>query len=163
MSRNAEVMVKLEEVRTTVFQRQYLQTRLSDIFLSIAKERPDSFYTKRFPKEKIESLVFFFDNGIDPDPHFSGVILGRLFVDEKNNLSLATWPLEKEIESEPLPWRKEILYPAVETIEPSFFGKTQKEKFSWETHWQKGEVTPPLMVRIELKTKEQKTSFAWFL
>ncbi|MDE3055187.1 MAG: hypothetical protein KGI80_00605 [Verrucomicrobiota bacterium] len=161
MATHAAVTVRLEKIREEALQRQHLQMRLSDLFLTLAKERPPSFYTQAFPDAKEESIVLVFDNGVDPDPRFSGTILGRIFVDSKGNLSLAMWPLEKG--DALLPWRKEILYSSVQKADFTFFGRSQQETFVWDTHWSKERPSPPYMIRLKLEKNQETTSFAWIL
>lgn len=128
--------------------RGYLQTRLQSILTSIDRGSPDPyFYTQQFEKEKTLSLFVIFDNGIDPEPAFSGSIMGRIYLDSKKTLSLDTWPLTQGKND---PWRKEILLPHVKDFEFEFLGAIsasehgKKESlrlinanYAWRSQWPK--------------------------
>lgn len=118
------------------------------------------FYTKQFEKETHPSLIAIFDNGIDPDPAFSGPIIGRIYLDRDKNLSLATWPLTKDKNR---PWRKEILFPHVSDFEFEFLGEQSaaehgtKEnsrpitaKYAWKSTWPKAVHMVPGIIRLTL-------------
>ena len=158
MQRSSQLETKIETARTHLLERQHLQARLQDLFLSMTK-----LYTKRFPKEKCDSLVMTFDNGIDPEPHFSGQVLGRIFLDEQKNLCLGLWPIEK-INSKN-PWRKEILFSQVENFAFSFFENTPEidKKHLWTAHWKQETRKLPCMARLSLSQKENPLVFAFFL
>ncbi|HSX10106.1 MAG TPA: hypothetical protein VLF94_00095 [Chlamydiales bacterium] len=144
-----------------ITSRGHLQTRLQNVFSSISHDSLDApLYTKQFDKEREPSLVATFDNGIDPEPAFSGAILAKLYLDEEHNLSLATWPLDK---AKNPPWRKEILLSHVESFTLEFLGKNsasehgKREKirpinanFAWRTLWSKSESEVPSIIRLSV-------------
>ncbi len=155
---SVKVEKKLEAARTEILSRQYLQTRLESILIGIYRTAANSpFYTKQFADEKNLSLVAIFDNGIDPDPAFCGAIMGRIYIDEEQNLNLATWPLEK---SPQRPWRKEVLLSQVTRFEVEFLGQKkegQKEKtkpvnatLEWSPRWPKSRTDMPTTVRLSI-------------
>lgn len=163
---------KLEIVRTLSSKKGHLQTRMQSILSSVDRSLNNPFYTKQFPKEDHLSLIIQFDNGIDPDPAFSGSVLGRIYLDEKNNLSLVIWPLSKEIKT----WRSEILFPKVKKFSFEFLGpNTAPEKnetlrpitpnLAWRNHWPKSINTPPTIVRFTLHEEGTKNEerFAFIL
>lgn len=119
---------KISEARSALYQRQHFQTRISSLLNSIAPRSSiapspgSSFYTLN---EKIPSLVAIFDNGIDPDPLFSGPILGKIYIDAGSNLTLALWPLEKTGKNL---YRKEILLSGVENMRFQFLAKKIRSK-----------------------------------
>ncbi|PIS02321.1 MAG: hypothetical protein COT85_06020 [Chlamydiae bacterium CG10_big_fil_rev_8_21_14_0_10_42_34] len=145
-----------------VSHRGHLQARLQTIFSSIDRGSIQPyFYTKQFGKEKTPSVVAIFDNGIDPDPAYSGSVLGRIFLDAENNLSCAMWPLGKE---KNLPWRTEILLPNVEDFEFEFLGKNSATKpgkkerirpingdLAWRTSWPKSQKSVPSIIRLSIQ------------
>jgi len=146
---------KMGKIRTSILERQHLSSRLQGIFLS---SKESSFYSKPFPEEKKESLVLIFDNGIDPEPAFSGQILARLFLDSKKRLVLATWPLEKKKKA----WRKEILLTNVEDFRLFFLDPT-KEEVSWLDRLSKEKGISPPIIRLFVKQNGHPLSFAFFL
>jgi hypothetical protein len=159
-----------------ISNRAHLQTRLQAVFSTIDRGTSEPyFYTQQFGKEKTESLVAIFNNGIDLDPTYSGSIVGRIFLDSKNNLCFAARPLGKE---EDHSWRTEILIPHVDCFEFEFLGKNsatehgKKEKvrpinneIAWRGRWPQSEGGIPSMIRLTIKENKQKAplQFAFIL
>ncbi len=120
------------------------------------------------------NLILIFDNGIDPDPAFSGSILGKIFVDDSHNFCLATWPLHQD---KNLLWRKEVLFPHVESFEFEFLGENATEHgkkeaikpinatLAWRTHWPKSPQKMPSIVRLKIEEEKEKEplQFAFIL
>lgn len=171
---SAKIEKKLDQARMATSARTHLQTRLQNILSSISIGVADgSLYTKQFEKEKFPSLVTIFDNGIDPDPAYSGSITGRIYLDEEKNLCLATWPLD---ENKNRPWRKEILLSHIDGFEFEFLGKKsatehgKKEKIkpitpnlAWRTAWPKTPEEVPSIIRLSVQQKKQNLYFAFLL
>lgn len=144
---------KLDTARMCIAARGHLQTRLQTIFTSLDQK---TFYTKTFDKEKTSSLVFRFDNGIDPDPDFSGLILGRIYLDPEHNLRLAMWPATEE---KVRPWRSEILQKNVKSFEFAFLGPNNGSKentipitpnHAWLSEWAKSLGKVPSTIRLKI-------------
>lgn len=164
---SSKIEKKLDQARMAITARGHLQTRLQSILSSVSHHSLEaSLYTDTFDKEKQPSLVAYFDNGIDPDPAFSGAVLGRLFLDESHNLSLAIWPLDK---NKAHLWRNEILMSGIESYEFAFLGRNsapeqkKKEKiepingaFAWRSLWAKSESRVPSMIRLTLQEERAK-------
>jgi hypothetical protein len=165
---------KVDGARQALYQRQHLQMRLSTILnamvprSSIAQPKGASFYTV---EEKLPGFVAIFDNGIDPDPLFSGPILGKVFLDTDGNLSLALWPLEK---TEKKCYRKEILLPNVQKMRFQFLAKKSLQQpdsqalsinstLEWRTNWPKNRWDLPSMIRLVIQQDGQETGFAYAL
>ncbi len=147
---------KVDNAREKVLERQHLQLRLQDILMGLTGEaHSSSLYTQSFPNEKIESLVVNFDNGIDLDPSFSGKLIGRLFLDEKNNLSFVYWPEEKGKESI---WRQETLLSDVSSCTLSFLNpdidKETKSCSLWLERWPKEKEGIPSIIRMAITQKD---------
>lgn len=84
--------------RTSVHQKKqeavlehliYLKTLLHKS-LGQAVTKPKPYYFQ----QKEGTLFFTFDNGIDPDPSFSSIIKGQLYINEKDEFILEMSPLE---------------------------------------------------------------------
>jgi hypothetical protein len=173
---SAKIEKKLDTARLAISNRGHLQTRLQTILTSIDRGSMDPFfYTKQFEKEKNLSLIAIFDNGIDPDPQFSGSILARIYLDPEKNLCLATWPLTKEKNR---PWRKEILFPNVKDFEFEFLGEKSasehgiKEnsrpitaKLAWKSNWAKTTHEVPGIIRLTLfeESSDKPLRYAFIL
>jgi len=128
-----------EKVESNAFQLRYLENRLMDVLpKSIAsndKQKDFFFFTgtssDAFNKQGNPFLVFTFDNCVNlVDPQFSNHVLGRIFIDNEDNLSLAITPSTKRWqEDKPILLKREILMEGVESVRFSFFvahGKNRK-------------------------------------
>ncbi len=154
MKQNLIVEKKMDQTRHLVLERQALQNRIQDLLLSIRSDTASSFYTQIFPKETHPSLILIFDHGVDPDPLFSGSIIGRLFIDENHNLSLALWPNDPDKKQY---FRKEVLLSNVSDFSMEFLN----ESF-WKSSWPKTEKIPSLL-RISLTHNHLRLQFAFIL
>lgn len=75
-----------------------------------------------FFTENANSLVFTFNNGVDRDPRFSNVVLGKIFLDSSNCLCLAIRPLPSRWKNfSPADIRKEILLENVSAVHFIFY------------------------------------------
>ncbi|MES2273828.1 MAG: hypothetical protein V4487_06515 [Chlamydiota bacterium] len=165
---STKVEKKLEQARNEITARQHLQMRLQSVFSGISRETEFSpLYSKFFADGKKDSLIAIFDNGIDPDPAFSGPVIGRIYVDSTKNLSLAIWPIEKGKKGV---WRKEILLPSVGVFEFEFLAEKKggepdkKEKtrsvnttIEWKSRWPKNRMDAPSIIRLILTQENQKS------
>ncbi len=158
MARSAEFETKIDRARKELLERQGLQTRLQDLFLSADSS---SLYTKKLPGDEKESLIAIFDNGIDPDPVFSGKVMARVYLDGDRNLSLALWPHDPG-EKKNRPWRNEILLTNVDDCEFLFFGKAPSQEFAWESRWPSNRKENPSMVRLRVQLNRNPLSYAFF-
>ncbi len=169
---SAKIEKKLDTTRMLVSKRSYLQIRLQSVLSSIDRSTLNPcFYTKMFEKEKKVSLIVQFDNGIDPEPAFSGTLIGRIYLDSEKNLNLATWPLTQEKNP---PWRNEILYSNIKDFEFEFLGSaTDPEKnesmraitpnFAWRTRWPKSIGAIPGIVRLTLHVEKEQDPIRYAL
>jgi hypothetical protein len=86
-----------EKAQANSFHMRYVESRLGFIFQRIIHEKKGKFFFYTQPPQnefsKMSSLIFTYDNEVRLDPHFSGDVLGRLYVDFNHRLVLATWPL----------------------------------------------------------------------
>jgi prepilin-type N-terminal cleavage/methylation domain-containing protein len=165
---------KISDARLVLNQRQQLQIRLTRLFTSIVPRSSmppsdiSSFYTLN---EKTASLVAIFDNGIDPDPLFSGPVLGKLFIDEQSNLTLALWPLDKK---ENHLYRTEMLLPHVQNMHFQFLAKKGLQEndptsipinasLEWRFNWPKNRWDIPSIIRVVIQQERQEIGFAFML
>ena len=151
---------KLDIANAKVIERAHLYTRLTQIFPGVPTAASElkkvGLYTTKVKGEKADSLVFFYDNGIDPDPKFSGIVLGRLSLIDQE-LSLLTWPLNEKKH-----FRKEILMNKVQDLSYQFFTSSE-EGFFWTKKWLKESSSLPPMIKISLMQDEEPLDFAFFL
>ena len=158
---------KIQKTSTQIFQKQKFHNLIQDYHISIANapELP-SFYTKKFGKEKCDSLVFLLDHGIDPNPEFCGIILTKIFLDHESNLSICFWPLleDKKISTT---WRMQTLLKNVQNVKFSFIGdslgQSDKKEFSWEPSWPKNGQNLPLFMKMEIEQNGKTFSHVFLL
>jgi hypothetical protein len=167
-SETAKMEKKLEKARMAITARAHVQTRLQNLLSSLQSTatEPSSLYTKHIDQENSPSLIAIFDNGVDPEPTFSGPLMGRLYIDEDHNLALASWPLSK---SKHPPWRKEVLLSHVQSLEFAFLGDNKapedksREKihpinaqYAWRSHHPASESAIPSLVRLSVQEEGSK-------
>ncbi len=166
----------MEKQQKDTFQMRYVESRLFFIFSRVVNEnlpkmRPFFFYTQPPQKfSEFKSLILTFDNGVRIDPHFSGDILARLYLDTDHRLHLAMWPLRI-----PQPhqfMQEEILLDNVVGINLEFYaspekkmsskaiggksatlkeGQTQPERDQWHTEWLLTHKQMPSLIKLSLE------------
>ncbi|HSX13389.1 MAG TPA: type II secretion system protein [Chlamydiales bacterium] len=165
MVQNMRVDKKMENARKSIIERQNLQIRFQDILTTLAPvENSPSIYTQKLPKCETESLITIFDNGIDPDPLFSGVVIGRIYLDEHKNLCLAYWPYH--IHEQNRHWRKETLLTDISDFSFTFLRSSSDARKSlnlWENSWPENNTQAPSIVRLILKQNNGTVQFAFRL
>jgi hypothetical protein len=168
LTQSAKLDVQLEKIRFSTLERGYCQNRLQDIFVTAT---PGSFYTKQVQKESNPSLFITFDNGIDPDPLFSGLVRARIYIDSDNNFCLSLKPIDSDEESA---WRKEILLSNIHNFEFRFLratgAKNSKERvfpinasYCWATSWDKSRKDVPSLIRLSVQNETDQIQFAFIL
>lgn len=151
----AKMETSLHRAREHLFSRQYLQMRIQDLLLGASEEKPP--YTRVFEGEKKESLVLFFDQGIDPDPLFSGKVWARLYLDEDKNVSLL-------ISGEKERQRKEILLSNVDSLQFEFFSQKKDDpSYGWQPHWPMEKKQFPIGIRCHIVKQGKSILFAFLL
>lgn len=178
-----------DAIQKESFEKRHLQTRLQFIFERIVNEnetgRPFYFYSEPANPSFSDSpsLIFTFDSGVRKDPHFSGDVLARLYVDLKHRLRLSIWPLQKD---KPLEERHdEILMKDVKELTYAFYappakndsphqtgenveidlqnGEQKKEKTptpdEWHTEWEFDYRQMPSLLKITLEEGSQSKNF----
>jgi prepilin-type N-terminal cleavage/methylation domain-containing protein len=143
---------EIQKSKELILDRILMQERLSQIFAKVVPEIEEEkgliFYTSEKPSTLSDALCFVYDNGIDPNPSFCGLLKGTLYLSKEKNLTLQTWP-----------GREEILLDSVEALQFSFF---DLEKKQWKQEWLGEKEGLPAMIKLTLKNK-QKEEFVFFL
>jgi hypothetical protein len=161
----------MEKEQAHSFRQRYVEMRLAHLFSNVIShtdntDKKYSYFFTNPPKgeaSKSNSLVLSYWNGVRLDPSFSGNVIGRLYIDSKNQLCLAVWPLySKDPVSE---MHKEVLMENVEGMRFQFFAyppinnqtldSENKPQRGWQEEWQLAYKQPPVIVRIYLKLKEE--------
>src|SRR3990167_8076513 len=160
-TQSAKMDKKLDAIRMAVSSLGYLQMRLQDLFLALDSSQLKSpIFTQPSEDSKRLHLYVTFDNGIDPSPEFSGIIQGKICLEE-GNLCLISWPKDAEREK---PSRKEILLTDISDFSCEFFGEpmiTKKAPLEWQQSWPANGNRQPCMIRFHVTQKKRNTQFAF--
>lgn len=153
---NAGLQQKIDEAASTVLERQRVVERLETVLTNLqpTDSKGVAFYTALFPDDTIApSLIVSFNAGIDPNPEYSHVVTGRIYVTEKGELMLGVWPQDKTS------YRTEMLLQNVHALEWQFLGK-KKDKdpktpllgnsLAWLKAWPETSSSMPDIIRLKL-------------
>lgn len=133
----AQLNNKISNLEHATFQQRYLQHRLSDLFthaLPVKDSKHRFFYSTNDPDNiflnNTQNLVFSYDNGIVLNPPLANEVLGRLYIDRDNNLTLMTWPARDQWEPNgpATAGHKEVLLPQVDSLTFEFLILPKKQK-----------------------------------
>jgi hypothetical protein len=156
---------KIKKAQSDVLICQHLQIKLKQIFSNVIPLPSSTDESIFFTEKKLSSINFAFDNGIDPDPRFSGPVIGKLFF-ESNNLKLDIFPIDQKQKIK----KSEILIKNISKAEFKFLNKSSKtNKWKWITQWSKEKNSLPPMIKLKLAKKidganmTKKVKFAFFL
>ncbi|HSW72545.1 MAG TPA: hypothetical protein VLG44_03960 [Chlamydiales bacterium] len=171
LSQTVKTKVKMANAKSYVLDRQHLSMRLNQVFSAVQT----GFYTEE--EKGHPALSFIFDNGIDPEPSFSGPVRGKLFL-EKEHLTLQIEPARI---SKKMDFRKEILLGPIKDFSLTFLAKMEEKfpdpkakkigsSYQWRTFWPKEKSGVPSLIRLVItenisqkRKKGDTTSFAFFL
>lgn len=158
------------------FQDRYIDNRLSQVFSNLVVEKNNQHFYFMTTDElsakgiaKGTALIFGYYNGIKKDHRFTNDVVGALYVDKYDRLSLVTIPGPKDWNPEKtLPLHKEILMENIDSIEFKFY---EPDESDVET----GKVTPIKefskweLVKQDKEDKDAETNnphvpiFVWML
>ncbi|MCB1116176.1 MAG: hypothetical protein KDK71_06870 [Chlamydiia bacterium] len=72
---------RIEKLERETMSKIEIQQRLDKIFANVVPIDPTSKNRPLYSSESRRSVFFYFDNGIDPDPTYSGIIKGSIGLD----------------------------------------------------------------------------------
>lgn len=163
---------RMEIASSEVQKRQNLQVRCQQIFATLlpsqlCPENSPPFFT---PEKKDSSdlpvlLSVIYDQGVDPDPMFSGPVRAQFYIDEENNFICEVTPLEKNLQKHK---RKEALWKEVKKLTFEYFAVGVNEdkntnNFKWLKSWDKSNDKIPPMIKISIEDeKNYVKEFAFF-
>lgn len=126
----SKVNTEMEKEQEQSFKKLYLSTRLATVIpkaISPHNSEKDFFFfsalaSDNLTKNGTQTLTFTFDNGVKLDPEFANHVIGRLYLNPKNQLCLAIWPSPTRIKDTTRPPMKhEILFENVQDFSFEFF------------------------------------------
>ncbi len=153
---NTRFEQKVDQASAIVLERQRLVEKLETILTSLQPLENENtvFYTAFFPDDTTtESLVFSFNAGIDPNPEYSHILTGRIYLTEQGELRLTYWTPDKKGH------RTEVLLQNIQDLEWQFLGqKTDKDpkvpvlasNWGWLKQWPKKRGGSPEIIRLRL-------------
>lgn len=156
----------MNKTQREAFRISYLQNRLSDILPNAISPRTadKDFYffvsheTDGLIKPNNPSLVFTYDFGANRDQKFASTVLGRLYLDTNNNLSLATLPPPKTwTPASIVKMKQEILAENVESLDFSFYVPPEKDRSKAGNNATKGMYGG----KAKLQTQDVQPKDAW--
>lgn len=143
--RYARNEVKIDQASAAVHKRAHTYQRLQHVFHNVEQE----FEVKEDSKNKVH-IYTIFDNGVDPDPVFSKLVKGDLFLNDNEQLCLKISAMNKQVA------RNEILANGVKKCSFQFLSKQR----DWKTLWDVNEGIPK-MIRLTIVT-DQNWQCAFF-
>ena len=149
-------------------------TKLQRAFLKSLHSIPDHHY---FYLDDANNLVFTYDNDIENHEQYPAGVLAKLYIDDKNNLSLAIWQHTNEKQEQcPDRFRKDIILENVSSVEYTFFKAPMEQKVKntrtkteeapdvpqgrWVETWPRNLKVAPTLVKITL---QPDNNTFWFI
>ncbi len=157
----------IEKMKQECFYKQHIYSRLNNIFSNVLLQAKlpsmlsqSSIYWEKDKSSDYYVLSVFFDNGIDPDPAFSGPIKAEIFVEEQslwikyisleNHENIRRECLSKTIED----WHVKFLY--TDPLNPK---KTQLVS-DWNKKDRK--IPPQIIIKLQDMREKNDLSFVFF-
>lgn len=156
------------------FHLLYAQMRLTQVLSAIEadtqkrgeKQAEYFFYLSENP----QALTFTYDNGTGAGADFSNSVIGKLLLNNKEQLVLYTWPAISRHPEENPPFRKEILLEKVLSVEYSFYrppqpkmegrdidpGNTSDGYNTFTDFWPLERYAAPAVIKMTIEQKELK-------
>lgn len=156
--------LEFDKTLSSVMEESLLQERLAKLF---SKHEASHFYTDQ------EQLILTFNNGIQREPHLSGVVLGHLFFDRQSQtLALGIFPLAEE-----LPHQVQVLADEVDCVEWSFYSPPHSNSLvvdpeeiasvtpssGWHSSWPEVYACPPALIQLTLSKGETTRLYSFDL
>ncbi len=146
------IQQKIVGAERQILSRAQLQNRLDQIFSQLVpkEENQTNFYL-----DNRGTLHFCFDNVIDFDKTFSGLLNGKLYID-RQQLILEISPLCEEKNA---PLRREVLFTPLEKFSIEFYENFREKP---ENVWPKENNAFPAAIKLIVETTAEPIVFAFF-
>ncbi len=171
----AQINQEVSSTRQAILDPLYVHKRLGET-LGRAVMHPEMAGAKEFfftssSRDKSPSLVFTYNQGVDLDPAYCGLVLARLYVSDEGHLSLAIWPIRSIEEPAPSSFRVEVLLEDVEAWSCAFYQPPSPEDVPidlsdiemgrekttpqprWQEEWPMTHRELPAMVRLSIRLR----------
>lgn len=162
-----------EKLQEEQFKIAYLEKKLSFIFPRIVAPRTpskDFYFFTNDGASTDKGLIFTYNHGIDRQSTHSGHLLAKIFIDQAQNLVLATWPSPKKWGEPANPTlTKEILLQDVLSLNFEFYVPPKKDRSfmvpqgnldeiqpenSWHKSWKASYNGLPALIKILITKKK---------
>lgn len=137
---------RIQKMEREVMSKVEVQQRLDKIFANIRVIDPTSKDRSIYSSGNQKSIFVFFDNGIDPDPSFSGIVKGSVGLDNETFV-LKLYQDNKPVRTSIL--REHVKKIAFEFMTPSSIG------VSTIPIWDKTINFMPIYLKITLNSEEE--------
>lgn len=137
---------RIQKMEREVMSKVEVQQRLDKIFANIRVIDPTSKDRSIYSSGNQKSVFVFFDNGIDPDPSFSGIVKGSVGLDNETFV-LKLYQDNKPVRTSIL--REHVKKIAFEFMTPSSIG------VSTIPIWDKTINFMPIYLKITLNSEEE--------
>ena len=136
---------KIEIAKEKVLNRAFLQVKLNKIFSNI--EQPKNFYTKG--KDRDISLFFSFENGVDINKEFCGLINARILL-KNDNLVIETCSFKENILKIDKR-REQVIFKNIKNIKFKFFDSRISEKENEFLKWEENTQYVPEIIFLDIE------------
>jgi hypothetical protein len=158
-----------ERRRMELWPKRTFAMRMEALFLHISEAEPEkqifSSTTAQggFYAPGSQTLLFAFDNGVANELSFTGEVLGRLFVDSRDRLTLLIWPARSKWKEDLPDPRREVLLTGVKKLTFQFLALPENGAPQWKEQWNKEDKEIPGMVKMNLTYSDNKEESFIFL
>ncbi len=157
---------KITHLKNEVYQQQFFHSKIHSILSSAINisNLPTYLNTSSFyldNKNDILKLVLYFDNGVDPDPCYSGPIQAEIFL-ENNSIMLKLTSIEKNKKNKNITLISNVKSLTFNFLETSSVDST---KIKWSDKWEKEKQKIPSMVKLNIEFFNSKNvlSYVFFI
>lgn len=148
---------KAQAISSKILSLKKVDQTLSSLFSNVIPQVNDdkpTLYTVMIPESHFPALFLTYFGEIDPDPDFSELVQGALFVSRDHELCFTTWGKGEKS-------RTDLLLTGISSLSFSFFEPRWKQ---WTENWPLHHPAFPPLIEVTLKFTDQKEqTFAYSL
>lgn len=147
---SAKLKAKTHALKEKVLKLDLFEMRLHQLFDDFSYEKNGFTASIPHPDAIGPALCFYAENGVDPDPLFSGPLHHMLFLTRAHCVGLCTWSKNNTP-------KVAILLNDVKELSFAFFSGTQ-----WEAHWPKSKEEAPFPPMLKISVLMQGEGREYF-